>query len=71
LSEPSARRESPSRGILSAWEKTPGKQDKSLLAAVSLRIMTFSWHDFLLLPGVADRSEFSLDYSLQLDINSL
>lgn len=56
------------RGILSAYEKTPRKQDKSLGEFFFFRDTgLFSESVFMLLPGVVvDRSEFTLDCSLLL-----
>ena len=57
------------RGILSTCEKTPRKQDGSLVTSVSPKHMQlFLEYAFVLLPSTADRSEFTLDYSLQLAI---
>ena len=48
------------RGILSACEKTPRKQDKSLVTSVSSKTWTlFSECVFVPLSGISDRSEFT------------
>lgn len=65
VSERSLRMESYER-ILIACEKTPRKQTKSIVASVSSEHGMFWECGFALLLGVAERSEFTSDYPLQL-----
>lgn len=65
VSERSLRMESYER-ILTACEETPRKQTKSILPQF-LQNMEWFWEcGFALLLGVAERSEFTSDYLLQL-----
>lgn len=59
------------RSIMEVWEensecceKTPRKQDKGLMTSVSSKQL-FLEYVFVLLPGIADRNEFTPNYSLQ------
>jgi hypothetical protein len=51
------------RRLLSAGENIPRKQDKSLVPWF-LQNRNCSWNVFVLVPGAADRSEFTGDHLL-------